>query len=335
METIDNFHTNQMNYFQEIQNIIIPNFQKERQVLKNKLIIENNLEEKLLIIDKIKEIKEKIKSVKFLEKNYLLKNMNHLEIYYNNKQEIEKNNNEKSKLHDFFNILPLEEKIQNTNQLFWTCNNKPELQFYNQNECQSCNLEMKETEEGFFICNNCFFINKDIVNKNENDTGIDRIINHTSYLRQSYFKKVLHQLNGRPTMKIKREVIDLIKQRLEIEKITVITFAVIKNILKKLKLKKYVDQTIHIISLLGINIIQMPDSLIDKLCTLFQSIQEPFRKYCPKLRVNFFPYHFIIYKFLIHLGENSYIHNIPTLKNIEKNQIQNELFEKCINEISI
>ena len=57
METIDNFHTNQINYFQEIKNIIIPNFQKERQVLKNKLIIENNLEEKLLIIDKIKEIK--------------------------------------------------------------------------------------------------------------------------------------------------------------------------------------------------------------------------------------------------------------------------------------
>ena len=38
-----------MNYFQEIKNIIIPNFQKERQVLKNKLIIENNLEEKLLL----------------------------------------------------------------------------------------------------------------------------------------------------------------------------------------------------------------------------------------------------------------------------------------------
>ena len=335
METIDQYHKNKMDYFQQIKNVIIPNFQKERELLKNKLIVENNLEEKLIIIDKIKELKEKIKSVKFLEKNYLLKNMNHLEIYYNNKKEVEKNNNEKSNLNDFFNILPLEEKIKNTNQIFWTCNDNPQLQFYNQNECQSCNLEMNETEDGFFICSNCFFINRDNVNKNENETGIDRIINHTSYLRLSYFKKVLHQINGRPTMKIKKEIIYLIKTRLEIEKITVINFSVIKNILKKLKLKKYIDQSSHIMSLLGINVNQMPDSLFDKLCSLFQSLQEPFRKYCPKLRVNFFPYHFIIYKFLIHLGEISYIHDIPSLKNIEKNQIQNDLFEKFINEISI
>ena len=80
--TQTHIYTNQINYFQEIKNIIIPNFQKERQVLKNKLIVENNLEEKLIIIDKIKEMKEKLKSIKFLEKNYLLKNMNHLEIYY-------------------------------------------------------------------------------------------------------------------------------------------------------------------------------------------------------------------------------------------------------------
>ena len=163
METIDQYHKKQMDYFQHIKNVIIPNFQKERELLKNKLIVENNLEEILLIIDKIKELKQKIKSVKFLEKDYLLKNMKHLEIYYNNKQEVEKNNNEKSNLNDFFNILPLEEKVKNTNQLFWSCNNKPQLQFYNQNECQSCNLEMHETEDGFYVCSNCFFINKDNV----------------------------------------------------------------------------------------------------------------------------------------------------------------------------
>ena len=110
METIDDYHKKQMNYFQEIKNIIIPNFQKERELLKNKLIIENNLEEKLIIIDKIKELKEKIKKIKFLEKKYLLKNMNHLETYYNNKQDVEKNKNEKTNLNDYFNILPLEEK---------------------------------------------------------------------------------------------------------------------------------------------------------------------------------------------------------------------------------
>ena len=335
METIDNYHKKQMNYFQEIKNIIIPNFQKERELLKNKLIIENNLEEKLIIIDKIKELKEKIKKIKFLEKKYLLKNMNHLETYYNNKQDVEKNKNEKTNLNDYFNILPLEEKLKNTNQEFWNINDKPQLQFYHQNICKSCNLEMQENEDGFYICNNCFFINKEIIIENKNEISIDRIINSTGYMRMSYFRKVINQLNGRATMKIKIEIIDLIKNRIEIEKIKIINFYVIKNLLKKLKLKKYIDQIVHILFLLGKPILQMPDHLIDRMCCLFQSIQEPFQKHCPKLRVNFFPYHFIIYKLLIHLGETKYIQHIPKLKNLEKNQHQNDLFEKCIKDISI
>ena len=63
MDTIDNYHTKQINYFQEIKNVIIPNFQKEREILKNKLIIENNLDEKLIIIDKMKELKENIRKI--------------------------------------------------------------------------------------------------------------------------------------------------------------------------------------------------------------------------------------------------------------------------------
>ena len=60
-----------------------------------------------LIIDKIKELKEKIKNVKFLEKNYLLRNMNHLEIYCNNKKEVEKNNNGKMNLNYFLSFYLL------------------------------------------------------------------------------------------------------------------------------------------------------------------------------------------------------------------------------------
>ena len=103
-----------MNYFHEIKNIIIPNFQKEREILKNKLIVERDLEKKLLIIDKIKEIKQNNLKIKFLEKNYLLKNMNHLEVYYKNQKESENNNNNKVNVNDYFNILPTEEKLKNT-----------------------------------------------------------------------------------------------------------------------------------------------------------------------------------------------------------------------------
>ena len=96
---------------------------------------------------------------------------------------------------------------------------------------------MQENEDGFYICNNCFFINKEIIIENKIENSIDRIIQNTGYMRMSYFRKVINQLNGRAAMKIKIEIIDLIKNRIEIEKIKIINFYVIKNLLKKLKLK--------------------------------------------------------------------------------------------------
>ena len=96
---------------------------------------------------------------------------------------------------------------------------------------------MQENEDGFYICNNCFFINKEIIIENKIENSIDRIIHNTGYMRKSHFRKVINQLNGRATMKIKIEIIDLIKNRIEIEKIKIINFYVIKNLLKKLKLK--------------------------------------------------------------------------------------------------
>ena len=207
MTTIDTFHKIQMKHFHEIKTILIPNFQKEREILKNKLSVEKNLEKKLLIIDQIKEIKQNILKIKFLEKNYLLKNMNHLEIYYTNQKEIENNNNSKLNINDYFNVLPNEEKLTNTHQDFWNSNNKPTLQYYNQNICQTCNLELLETDDGFYICNNCSFINKDIINENKNDVPLDRITNNSCYLRLFYFYSIFNYLNnfwfyshGRPSI---------------------------------------------------------------------------------------------------------------------------------------
>ena len=60
MISIDEFHKNQMEYFNEIKTIIIPNFKKEKEQLKSKLLLENKIENRLYIIDEIKNIKQKI-----------------------------------------------------------------------------------------------------------------------------------------------------------------------------------------------------------------------------------------------------------------------------------
>ena len=326
METIDSFHKNKMKYFHEIKHTIIPNLLKEKYSFKNNYIVEKNLENKLILLDKLHDIKNKIKHLKHLENDYLLKNMNYLEIYYNNIQNIQDNKNEKSNINNFFdNNTPFESNLKNTCINYWNANGKPNFKYYVENICTSCNIEMKQSDEGY-VCNNCFFISHDIID-NSRDGHNDRITT-TSYLRISYFKKTINQLNGRCTMKICNNIMEIIKKRIEIEKIEIINYTIIKQLLKKLKLKKYIDQIVHIMSILGINIIQMPDTLIDKLCTIFQSLQIPFQKYCPKIRSNFFPYHFIIYKLLLYLGESQYIKHVPFLKNIEKNQNQIDLFEK-------
>ena len=329
MKTIDIFHKNQMKYFNEIKTTTIPNLQQEIKNLEYYYSIEIELEKKLLFLDKIKEIKNKIKSLKKVENEYLLKNMNFLEIYYNNIQDINSNNNKKSNCLFSNNS---ESFIENNIKNFWNSNGYPQMNYFCENRCKTCNLEMVFSEEGY-ICKKCCHMNINLISQSQEVT-IDRIYT-TSYLRLSYFKKNLNQLNGRSTMKIKPHVIQSIKNRIEVEKIEIITFSVIKELLKKLKLKKYNDQIIHIMSLLGINIVQMPESLIDKLCIIFQSLQIPFQKHCPIIRSNFFPYNFLIYKLLLHLGENQYIHHIPNLKNIEKNQKLLDLFEKCIHEITI
>ena len=321
-----------MKYFHEIKTTIIPNLQRKKYSHKSYYIVEKDLETKLLLLDKIQDIKNEIKKLKHLEKDYLLKIMNYLEIYYNNIQNIQDNKNEKSNINSFFNIPPFETNLKNTCINFWNANGKPNFEYCIENICTSCNIEMKQSDEGY-VCDNCCYISHDIID-NSRDVHIDRI-STTSYLRLSYFRKTINQLNGRSTMKICHNVMELIKKRIEIEKIEIINYIVIKQLLKKLKLKKYIDQIVHIMSLLGIPIIQMPDSLVEKLCIIFHSLQIPFQKYCPKLRSNFFPHHFVIYKLLIYLGESQYIQHIPFLKNIEKNQNHIDLFEKCIREINI
>ena len=186
METIDSFHKNKMKYFHEIKHTIIPNLQNSH---KNNYIVEQDLENKLLLLDKIQDIKNKIKQLKHLENDYLLKNMNYLEIYYNNIQNIQDNKNEKSNINNFFdNNTPFESNLKNTCINYWNANGKPNFEYYVENICTSCNIEMKQSNEGY-VCNNCFFISHDIID-NSRDLHIDRI-STTSYLRISYFKKQL------------------------------------------------------------------------------------------------------------------------------------------------
>jgi hypothetical protein len=103
----------------------------------------------------------------------------------------------------------------------------------------------------------------------------------------------------------------------------------IKNILKKLKLNEYYEHIAYIIS----KITGQPAPTInreteEKLKKMFDKIQEPFEKYCPKNRINFLSYSYVLHKFFQLLELDNYIKCFPLLKSRTKLRIQDEMWKK-------
>ena len=100
---------------------------------------------------------------------------------------------------------------------------------------------------------------------------------------------------------------------------TLITYHKIKEFLKKLKLNKYYEHIPNIIHKITYNKqLVISQELEGKLTEMFNEIQEPFEKHCPKNRKNFLSYSYTLYKFFQLLNKNEYLIYFPLLKSREK-----------------
>lgn len=61
---------------------------------------------------------------------------------------------------------------------------------------------------------------------------------------------------------------------------------------------------------------------------MFDKIQEPFEKHCPKERINFLSYSYVLHKFFQLLGFDEYVKCFPLLKSRQKLRIQDETWKK-------
>ena len=66
----------------------------------------------------------------------------------------------------------------------------------------------------------------------------------------------------------------------------------------------------------------------EKLRIMFKQIQIPFEKYCPKSRINFLSYSYVLHKFCELLELDDFIKCFPLLKSREKLIIQDKIWEK-------
>ena len=174
------------------------------------------------------------------------------------------------------------------------------------------------------ICRHCGMATQTLTNemsyKEEQETS-EKIISY-SYKRENHFNEWISQFQAQETTSIPNEVIDQLRtelKKIKINKLSDITHAKVRGLLKKLRLNKYYEHVPYISNILnGMQPPKMTQILEERLRSMFKEIQEPFDKNCPQDRKNFLSYSYVLYKFCELLGEDHYLQCFPLLKSKEK-----------------
>lgn len=141
----------------------------------------------------------------------------------------------------------------------------------------------------------------------------------------------------RESTEIPKDVYDKIVKELNQNRINdrkQITLQKMKSILKKLRLHQYYEHVPHIISkITG----QPPPSISrdmeDKLKNMFKDIQIPFTVHCPKDRINFLSYSYVLHKFCQLLELDDFVKCFPLLKSRDKLRLQDKIWEKICRDL--
>ena len=208
--------------------------------------------------------------------------------------------------------------------------------------CKSNNFEI-DNKNGIIICTVCGFCKKHLENTlnsiNFTDCAHIEIDSQPfSYQRKNHFKEWLVQLQGKEVTIIPDSVINLVLLEIKKERITdinEINSERIKKYLKKLKLNKYYEHIPNLIS----KITNKPPLIITAefekiLLDLFDKIQAPFIKHCPKTRKNFLSYSYTLHKFCQLLNKNEFLIYFPLLKSREKLFEQEKIWKEICSELN-
>lgn len=359
--TIDTKHKEILNEINKEQQNIIPTLKlQKKNLLKqlndtetNSLEIENRLE----IQDKIKNINEKIVELNCKKKEYFLDNSKYIFEYFENKKNISKNVNNQAPItnkckliNNFFKIKEENDNqndscqkdsnivikyLSNISDEFLDINNF----VYQTDICKFCHKgELIPIEEdGVLVCNICSrSISYLIENEKPSYKEPPKEVCFYAYKRINHFKEILAQFQGKETTQIPAEVIENIKLQIKKERIeiTQITNHKTKEILKKLGYNKYYEHIPFIKDKLGIKPPIMSPELEETLCNLFVELQSPYSKFCPDNRVNFLNYYYTAYKLCELLGEEQYLEHFPMLKDPEKRMEQDFIWKKICLELN-
>jgi hypothetical protein len=359
--TLDSTHKGFLNEFSKNEDVII-NYKNEISILNNQLNNKNNIlgfDEKIEITDKINELKNNIKNIKYKKKEYFLDNSKYIFEYFENKKNIsivtsQTQPTNKSKIVNTFfkiketdndDVIQPEDSPNDKNNIIlkYLTNVSPDFLdvnnfVYQTSVCQNCHKgELIPIEdEGIIICNVCATSNPYLIeNEKPSYKEPPKEVCFYAYKRINHFKEILAQFQGKETTQIPLDVIENIKLQIKKERTSIfqITNLKTKEILKKLGYNKYYEHIPFIKDKLGIKPPVMTQKLESTLCNLFIELQAPYSKFCPDDRVNFLNYYYTAYKLCELLGEHSYLEHFPMLKDPEKRMEQDFIWKKICFEL--
>jgi hypothetical protein len=360
VNTIDEKHTEMLNFFHEIETIKIPDLIKKKDQLKQQIpkLKENEIDLYMDIKDKIIAIQREIKELKYQKKHYLLDNSKYIFDYFEEKKKISSgdNNQNINILNSFFKIKANSNDASNLNSDKYSQSKKTYQNYWRNVNNEISNIQdfiiasdvceicykgelIPQDEEGIMICNNpgCGkFITYIIDSSKPTNKEPPNEVSYTAYIRLNHFKEILSQFQAKETTQIPEEVIEAIKSRIKKERIqdmSLINYDKMRDILRKLGLNKYFEHIQYINSLFGIKPPIMNEELHETLCVLFIEIQKPWAVHCPANRTNFFNYTYTLYQLCVLLDQTQYLPYIPMMKDREKQLEQDMIWKKVCNDL--
>jgi hypothetical protein len=174
-------------------------------------------------------------------------------------------------------------------------------------------------QDGMSLCKSCFNESQ-LIDYNHVDIPMEMAT--YSYRRINHFREILSQFQAKQLSILPQLVYELIENH-----DGVLSYAVIRGILKKNKMKRYYEHIYFISAKYGLEVPFLERMDEERLCELFIKIQEPFSRHCHLARTNFLAYNFVLRKLLNVIGITKYNHLLKDLKNNLKQRIQDNIWE--------
>jgi len=152
------------------------------------------------------------------------------------------------------------------------------------------------------------------------------------YKREDHFKEVLYQFQGKEGKDITPEVLKTIKD--QVNDITTLNITEVRQILRRLKMTKYVENAFYItFALSGEQPPYIPKDVEDKVTRMFSRIITAYSNIDAKKRKSFPNYYFILFKLLELMGQTSLLARVPLLQTRSRIKQHDHLWEQLCSEL--